>query len=107
MEDPDGMVSRIRFALDDRIVARPFSGDSADQVGNESHQSNNCGQEKLNKNDSTNSEQKESAGNKQSSDEENLGETCKHEEKLSANDAVKNEDEDEEDKSTDRNAVKG
>jgi len=107
MEDPDGMVSRIRFALDDRIVARPFSGDNADEVGKNNHQSNDCRNEKSNKNDSTNSEQKESAGNKQNSDDENLGETCKHEEKLSANDAVKNEDEDEEDKSTDRNAVKG
>jgi len=107
MDDPDGMVSRIRFALDDRIVARPFSGDNADQVGKNNHQSNGCGNEKSNKKDSTNSEQKESAGNKQNSDDENLGETCKHEEKLSANDAVKNEDEEEEDKSTDRNAVKG
>merc|ERR1711994_683888 len=98
MEDPDGMVSRIRYALDDRIVARPFSGDKADEVGKTEHQSKSCDGNKSQKTNSEKSEQNDSAGSS-GKEEDNLGETFRHEEKLSSSDSIKHghDDDDEDD----------
>merc|ERR1712038_1289386 len=109
MEDPDGMVSRIRYALDDRIVARPFSVDKADEVGKTEHQSKSCDGNKSRKTNSEKSEQNDSAGSSgKEKEEDNLGETFRHEEKLSSSDSIKNgHDDDEEDDKNRKNAVKG
>jgi len=92
MEDPQGMVGRIRYALDDRFhFSKPFSGDETDQV----HDTDNKQQRKQ-----QNTGKKESRDGNHKTDNEDLGETFENEEKLAASDKLDEEEES-------RNSVKG